>query len=110
MPGVARFSLYPAPTATTLGAIRRDRVVVVVSLALSAAFAWSYLLWLSVDMGMGGMDLTGFRIIPSGMGLMMPTHTPSQAIEFAFVFAMWTVMMVGMMTPSAMPMISCTPV
>ena len=97
--------LYPAPTATTLGAIRRDRVIVVVSLALLAAFAWSYLLWLSVDMGMGGMDLTGFRIIPSGMGLMMPTHTPSRAIEFAFVFAMWTVMMVGMMTPSAMPMI-----
>ena len=97
--------LYPAPTATTLGAIRRDRVVVVVSLALLAAFAWSYLLWFSVDMGMGGMDLTGFRIIPSGMGLMMPTHTPSRAIEFAFVFAMWTVMMVGMMTPSAMPMI-----
>jgi predicted metal-binding membrane protein len=26
-------------------------------------------------------------------------------MEFAFVFAMWTVMMVGMMTPSAMPMI-----
>jgi predicted metal-binding membrane protein len=26
-------------------------------------------------------------------------------MEFALVFAMWTVMMVGMMTPSAMPMI-----
>ena len=25
-------------------------------------------------------------------------------MEFAFVFAMWTVMMVGMMTPSAAPM------
>ena len=31
--------LYPAPTATTLGAIRRDRVVVVVSLALLASIA-----------------------------------------------------------------------
>ena len=60
--------LYP-PTATTLGALRRDRVVV--SLTLLAAFAWSYLLWLSVDMGMGGMDMIGFRIIPSGMGLMI---------------------------------------
>jgi ABC transporter substrate binding protein len=57
--------LYPAPIATTLGALRRDRVVVVVSLTLLAAFAWSYLLWLSVDMGMGGMDMNGFRIIPS---------------------------------------------
>ena len=97
--------LYPAPIATTLGALRRDRVVVVVSLTLLAAFAWSYLLWLSVDMGMGGMDMTGFRMIPSGKGLIMPAHTPLGAMEFAFVFAMWTVMMVGMMTPSAMPMI-----
>ena len=96
--------LYP-PTATTLGALRRDRVVVVASLTLLAALAWSYLLWLSVDIGMGGMDMTGFRIIPAGTGLMMPVHTPWRAMEFAFVFAMWTVMMVGMMTPSAMPMI-----
>ena len=96
--------LYPR-TATTLGALRRDRVVVVVSLTLLAALAWSYLLWLSVDMGMGGMDMTGFRMIPAGTRLMMPVHTPWRAMEFAFVFAMWTVMMVGMMTPSAMPMI-----
>jgi predicted metal-binding membrane protein len=72
---------------------------------LLAAFAWSYLLWLSVDMGTGGMDMTGLRMIPSGKGLMKPAHTPWRAMEFAFVFAMWTVMMVGMMTPSAMPMI-----
>jgi predicted metal-binding membrane protein len=63
------------------------------------------LLWLSVDMGMGGMDMTGFRIIPSCMGHTVPAHTPWRAMEFAFVFAMWTVMMVSMMTPSTMPMI-----
>ena len=96
--------LYP-PTTTTLGALRRDRVVIVVSLTLLAALAWSYLLWLSVDMGMGGMDMTGFRIIPSSMGHTVPAHTPWRAMEFAFVFAMWTVMMVSMMTPSTMPMI-----
>jgi predicted metal-binding membrane protein len=56
-------------------------------------------------MDMGGMDMTGLRMIPSGMGLMMPAHTPWQAMEFALVFAMWTVMMVGMMTPSVAPMI-----
>jgi predicted metal-binding membrane protein len=56
-------------------------------------------------MSMGGMDMGDFRMIPSGMGLMAPAHTPWQAMEFAFVFVMWTVMMVGMMTPSAMPMI-----
>jgi predicted metal-binding membrane protein len=54
---------------------------------------------------MGGMDMSGFRMIPSGMGYMMPAHTPWRPMEFAFVFAMWTVMMVGTMTPSAVPMI-----
>jgi len=56
-------------------------------------------------MDMGDMDMTGLRTIPSGMGLMMPAHMPWRAMEFAFVFAMWTVMMVGMMTPSAAPML-----
>jgi predicted metal-binding membrane protein len=51
------------------------------------------------------MDMSGFRMIPAGMGLMMPATAPWNAIEFAFVFAMWAVMMIGMMTPSAMPMI-----
>ncbi len=94
-------NLVPAPTAV----LRRDRIVIVLALALLTVLAWSYLLWLSTDMSMGGMDMTGFRMIPSGMGLMMAADMPWQTMEFAFIFAMWTVMMVGMMTPSAVPMI-----
>jgi predicted metal-binding membrane protein len=67
--------------------------------------AWGYLLWLSADMAMGGMYMAGFRMIPSGMGLMVPADMPWRAMEFALVFAMWAIMMVGMMTPSAVPMI-----
>jgi predicted metal-binding membrane protein len=85
--------------------LRRDRIIVVLALGLLTGLAWSYLLLLSADMSMGGMDMTGFRMIPSGMGLMIPADMPWRAMEFAFVFAMWTVMMVGMMTPSAAPMI-----
>jgi predicted metal-binding membrane protein len=84
--------------------LRRDRVVIVLALALLTLLAWSYLLWLSTDVSMGGMDMTGLRMIPSGMGLMVPTTTPWLAEEFALAFVMWTVMMVGMMTPSAAPM------
>ena len=85
--------------------LKRDRIIVVLAVAFLTASAWSYLLRLSTDMGMGGMDMTGLRMIPSGMGLMTPAaDMPWQAVEFAFVFAMWTVMMVGMMTPSAAPM------
>ena len=98
--GCQIINLVPAPTAV----LRRDRIVIVLALALLTVLAWSYLLWLSADMSMGGMDMMGFRMVPSGMGLMMPADIPWQAVEFALVFAMWTVMMVGMMTPSAAPM------
>src|ERR1700736_5498800 len=92
-------------TGSTLETVlRRDRVVVAGALGVIAALAWGYVLWLVADMDMGGMDMTGFRMIPAGIGLMKPATAPWNAIEFAFVFAMWTVMMIGMMTPSATPM------
>ena len=85
--------------------LRRDRFVVIAAFIVLTVLAWLYVIWLADDMFMGGMDMAGFRMIPSGMGLMMPLTEPWQPIEFAFVFVMWTVMMVGMMTPSVAPMI-----
>ena len=85
--------------------LRRDRVIVAAALVMLTALAWAYVWWLGTDMDMGGMDMSGFRMIPAGMGLMMPTSAPWTATEFAFVFAMWAVMMIGMMAPSATPMI-----
>jgi predicted metal-binding membrane protein len=85
--------------------LRRDRVVVLVVLAALTALAWADVLWLAADMDMGGMDMTGFRMIPAGMGIMAPAPMPWHWFEFALVFAMWAVMMIGMMTPSAAPMI-----
>jgi predicted metal-binding membrane protein len=85
--------------------LRRDRAVVIAALAIITALAWADLAWLANDMWMGGMDMTGFRMIPSGQGLMMPASAPWQPVEFGYVFAMWVVMMIGMMTPSAAPMI-----
>jgi predicted metal-binding membrane protein len=85
--------------------LRRDRLVVAGALGVIATFAWGYVLWLADDMDMGGMDMTGFRMIPAGIGIMAPANAPWRVIEFAFVFAMWSVMMVGMMAPSAAPMI-----
>jgi predicted metal-binding membrane protein len=85
--------------------LRRDRAVVMVALAVITALAWADLVWLADDMAMGGMDMTGYRMIPAGRGLMMPADAPWQPIEFGYVFAMWAVMMIGMMMPSAAPMI-----
>ncbi|MBV9460854.1 MAG: DUF2182 domain-containing protein [Bradyrhizobium sp.] len=85
--------------------LRRDRWIVGSAIAILVALAWAYVLWLANDMDMGGMDMTGFRMIPAGIGIMLPASEPWRAIEFGYVFLMWTVMMVGMMAPSAAPMI-----
>jgi predicted metal-binding membrane protein len=85
--------------------LRRDRLVVADALWIIVALAWGYGLWLAHEMEMGGMDVTGFRMIPAGIGAMSPATEPWSVIEFAYVFLMWAGMMVGMMAPSAAPMI-----
>ena len=85
--------------------LRRDRAVIIAALVVITGLAWAYVVWLADDMAMGGVDMTGFRMIPAGVGLMMPASAPWQPIELAFTFVMWVVMMIGMMTPSAAPMV-----
>jgi len=85
--------------------LRRDRAIMIAALATLTVLAWADLVWLANDMKMDGMDMTGFRMIPAGQGLMMPASAPWQPIEFVCVFVMWVVMMIGMMTPSVAPMI-----
>ena len=75
------------------------------ALAGIVALTWGYIFWLAADMDMGGMDMAGFRMIPAGVGMMAPTNAPWGATEFAFVFVMWAIMMIGMMAPSVAPMI-----
>jgi predicted metal-binding membrane protein len=85
--------------------LRRDRAIVLAALIIITGLAWADIIWLARDMAMDGMDMTGFRMIPAGQGLMMPADAPWQPLEFAYVLAMWAVMMIGMMTPSVAPMI-----
>jgi predicted metal-binding membrane protein len=85
--------------------LKRDRAIVAACLIALLIFTWAYMLWLADDMQMGGMDMSGFRMIPAGASVMMPATEPWQPIEFAFVFVMWAVMMIGMMTPSVAPLI-----
>jgi predicted metal-binding membrane protein len=104
-------------TSTALeAALRRDRVIVAASLAALTLLAWAYILWLAQAMGMDGttmsdatmdgMSMAGPIMDASGLGkAIAPDPRPWGATEFGFMFAMWTVMMVGMMTPSAAPMI-----
>ena len=85
--------------------LRRDRAIIIGALGVLTLLAWSDLVWLANDVAMDGMDMTGYRMIPAGQALMMPATSPWQPIEFAYVFAMWVAMMIGMMLPSAAPII-----
>ena len=86
-------------------ALRRDRLMVATVIGVIAALAWAYVLWLSADMSRDAMSMSGSRMIPTNVGMMAPTAARWSVVEFAFVFVMWTAMMVGMMAPSAAPMI-----
>lgn len=85
--------------------LRRDRLIVGSALGVIAALAWAYVFWLAADMDMDTMNMSGYRMVPAGMGIMAPALAPWSAVEFTLVFVMWAVMMVGMMAPSAAPMI-----
>jgi len=77
-------------------ALRRDRRIVAACLAAVTVLAWGYTLWLASAMQMPA----------TAAGLTM-TPGPHQwnPPEFVYMFVMWTVMMLGMMVPSAAPMI-----
>ncbi|MGQ0741925.1 MAG: DUF2182 domain-containing protein [Alphaproteobacteria bacterium] len=75
--------------------LRRDRLIVLLALAATAALAWAYVIWLAGAMADG-----------EGAGAMLaPKSTAWTSADFIFAFVMWAVMMVGMMTPSVAPMI-----
>jgi len=77
-----------------LDLLRRQRVVILAALAAIAALAWLYLFLAAADMraAMDSMD----------RAMVMPPRGP---IELLLLFAMWWVMMVGMMLPGVAPVI-----
>lgn len=91
--------------------LRRDRWIVLASLAAITILAWLYLAWLNAvpslmpmpeapaAMEMSGMDMGAMAVAPAS-----PPPTWSTT-GVALLFAMWAVMMIGMMTPSIAPMI-----
>jgi predicted metal-binding membrane protein len=89
--------------------LRRDRAVVLTALFAITALAWVYVLRLAVLMhrdGAAATDMSGMDMARMDMAdVVAPVLRPWSAIEFAFMFAMWAIMMVGMMLPSAAPMV-----
>lgn len=115
----------PADTALE-SLLRRDRVIVAASLAALTVIAWTYTLWLAAAMSGDGMSMSGpgmgadMRMDPAmemdgmemeaGAALSLGTvlgisPRPWSSVEAGVTLTMWVVMMVGMMLPSATPMI-----
>ncbi len=87
-------------------AVRRDRAIVSTAIVVISVLAWGYTLWLAAHMRM--MDMSPVAPSSGGMGAMSaaePTFRPWSVADFGFMFIMWSVMMVGMMTPSVAPMV-----
>ena len=80
--------------------LKRDRYAVMAALFLLTVLAWAYVLWLVRHMDMPAMSMPGID-----MGAMAPQMRPWAPTDLLFSFAMWTVMMAGMMLPSAAPVI-----
>ena len=75
-------------------ALRRDRAIILATLASLAGLSWLYL-WREAS----AMDSVMLGLQPMAM-----QPTAANAATFTLAFLMWTVMMVGMMLPSAAPM------
>ncbi len=73
-----------------------DRLVVLAALACVVALAWSYLLYLVFSQPMMDMDARAMAMMPA---------RPWDARYFGAMLAMWMVMMIGMMLPSAAPVV-----
>src|SRR5215831_21370060 len=80
-------------------ALRRDRWIVIASLAAVTVLAWVYLVVLAKAMA-SMENPSGWRAF---MGLMPMGRWG--LLEYALGSAMWALMMIGMMVPSAAPMI-----
>lgn len=85
-------SAEPRPGLEAL--LRRDRAIVLAGLAGVTLVAWLYLLRMAHDVSAAAM-----AAMPG-----MAMTTPWSLRDAALTFAMWAVMMVGMMLPSAAPM------
>ena len=79
--------------------LKRDRAIILAGLAAVTALSWLYLFDMARAMAI--MDMKGM----GGMAGAMTAISTWRTIDYVGTFTMWAVMMVGMMLPSAAPMI-----
>ena len=99
----------------------KDRMVVYVGVVLILLVSWAYIIGMGWEMGtlpfmspspMDSMQMNSMKmdmqeksIVTSILTWMPPMSGDWLFIDFLFLFLMWAVMMIAMMTPSILPMI-----
>ncbi len=83
--------------ATLTPVLQRDRLITAVILAGITGLAWLYLVMKAMSMTDQPMALDGIE--------RLTRIQPWTPVDFLLMFLMWSIMMVGMMLPSATPMI-----
>ncbi len=88
----------------------QDRRLVLLALLSLSMLAWVYLVIMARQMAVGDMTLMGMgasSAMPGSdmMAAMTMSQMPWSLVTFLLMFIMWSVMMIGMMIPSAAPMI-----
>lgn len=75
--------------------LKKDKIIIISGIVVITIFSWAYLFYLAYEMQ--SMNMTD--------ELAIPQISKWNPIEFFLMFIMWFVMMIGMMIPSASPMI-----
>jgi predicted metal-binding membrane protein len=83
--------------------LRRDRVILVAALAMVVAIAWVWVV-VGAGTGMSTIGMTRRSGMPQGTSMIMEPAVWNLGYA-GLMFAMWWVMMVAMMLPSATPML-----
>ena len=89
--------------------LKRDRLIVMVGLTGVTVLAWLYLVLLAAQMSDTMPNMSSMSSMPERSGpetmLAMLQLRAWTAQDFVLMLLMWVVMMIGMMLPSAAPMI-----
>lgn len=80
--------------------LRRERRVVAAALLVLVVLAWAYVVQ-GAGMGMSAWQMTSLSLFPHRQAE-VPGEMP---VAWPILIAMWWVMMIGMMTPSAAPLV-----
>jgi predicted metal-binding membrane protein len=99
----------PLPPGALERALARDRRLIAVALVALVVLGWSYLLVLARQMSAGTLPsdaaMQAMPAMPDMPGMQMHADVGSTVRSFSLTALMWWTMMIGMMVPSAAPMI-----